>query len=379
MAATTNPNEDGAPAREAASHRRRFWFLLLGAAVAVAALIWFLYWLLVSSHYVATDNAYVGAEVAQVTPLVSGAVAEVRVRETEGVKAGQVLVVVDPSDARLALAAAQAELGRAVRQVQQASETGRSLAAEVQASGAALGATDARIAKARADLERSASDLRHRQALAGTGAVAGEELTSARNSWQSARAALAEAEATRAQALASRSAASGTRQANEVLTRGPIGENPEVAVARAKVDQARLDLARTVIRAPIAGVIARRAVQVGQRVAIGAPLMSIVPVDQAYVDANFKEVQLDRVRIGQKVTLTSDLYGGDIVYHGRVTGFAGGTGSAFALIPAQNATGNWIKIVQRLPVRVALDPAELRAHPLRVGLSMKASIDLRDR
>jgi membrane fusion protein (multidrug efflux system) len=152
-----------------------------------------------------------------------------------------------------------------------------------------------------------------------------------------------------------------------------------VAAARARVEQARLDLSRTVIRAPVAGVVAKREVQVGQRVQVGMPLMSVVPIQNAYVDANFKEVQLKKVHVGQAVTLTSDLYGGDVVFHGRVIGFSGGTGSAFSLVPAQNATGNWIKIVQRLPVRIALDPAELRAHPLRVGLSMKASIDLADR
>ena len=357
--------------------RRRRLFVLLGLAAAAAAVVWLLYWLLVSSHYISTDNAYVGAEVAQVTPLVNGAVSEVRVRETQNVKAGQLLVVIDSADARLALATAQAELGRAVRKVQQASQTGESLAAQVQASAAGLGAAQARIAKARSDVERTASDLRDRRALAATGAVAGEELTGARNAYETAQAAYREAQAARAQAVASRAAAAGNRQANDVLVRGPLGDNPEVAAARARVDQARLDLQRTAIRAPISGVVARRAVQLGQRVAAGMPLMSIVPIQQAYVDANFKEVQLDRVTIGQPVTLTSDLYGSGIVYHGRVTGFAAGTGAAFALVPAQNATGNWIKIVQRLPVRIALDPRELRDHPLRVGLSMKAVIDLR--
>jgi membrane fusion protein (multidrug efflux system) len=171
-------------------------------------------------------------------------------------------------------------------------------------------------------------------------------------------------------------AAEGTRRATEVLIAGAsVEDNPEVTAARTQLAQATLNLDRTVIRAPIDGVVAKRTVQVGQRVQVGASLMSIVPVDQAYVNANFKEGQLERVRLGQPVELQSDLYGSSVKFHGRVTGLAGGTGSAFSVIPAQNATGNWIKVVQRLPVRVELDPKELSEHPLSVGLSMKAVID----
>jgi membrane fusion protein (multidrug efflux system) len=287
--------------------------------------------------------------------------------------------VIDPTDARLALASAEADLARAERQYQQTSATGQSLAAQVQASAANLGETEARVTKARADVARAQIDLRRRQNLAPTGAVAGEELTTARNAFATAQSELREAEAARAQAAASQAAAASTRAANEALIRGPVAQNPIISAAQARVDQARLDLSRTVIRAPIAGIVARRQVQVGQRVQVGEALMSIVPIQNAYVDANFKEVQLKKVHVGQPVTLTSDIYGGDVVFHGRVVGFSGGTGSAFSLVPAQNATGNWIKIVQRLPVRIALDPNELRAHPLRVGLSMKATIDLSDR
>ncbi|MEA3003943.1 MAG: rane fusion protein multidrug efflux system [Sphingomonadales bacterium] len=366
--------------KSAATRARRNRLLgLLALVVVVGGIAYFLYWLLVSSHYVSTDNAYVGAEIALVTPQVPGAVREIRTRETQSVKAGQVLVVIDDSDARLAVATAEADLSRAMRQYRQASETGQSLAAQVRVSAAGLGQADAQIAKARGDVARAEVDMRRRQALAPSGAVAGEELTTARNALASARAELRAAEAARAQAVAAQAAAASTRQANEALVRGPVGENPEVAAARARVEQARLDLSRTIIRAPVAGIVARRQVQVGQRVAIGAPLMSVVPIQNAYVDANFKEVQLNKVQIGQKVELTSDLYGGGVVFHGRVAGFSGGTGSAFSLVPAQNATGNWIKIVQRLPVRISLDPAELRAHPLRVGLSMNASIDVSGR
>lgn len=201
--------------------------------------------------------------------------------------------------------------------------------------------------------------------------MSADELTAAENRLRNATAALA---AARAQ----RGAAEGSRAVNKALISGvSLETNPEVAAARAQLAQARLNLQRTVIRAPIDGVIAKRAVQVGQRVQVGAPLMTVVPVDQAYVNANFKEGQLARVQIGQPVELTSDLYGSSVKYRGRVAGLAGGTGSAFSLIPAQNATGNWIKVVQRLPVRIELDAAELRAHPLRVGLSMKATIDTR--
>ncbi len=304
--------------KEAAKAKRRRWLGLLAIVVVVGLVAYFLYWLLVLSHYESTDNAYVGAEVAQVTPQVNGAVAEIDVRETEPVKAGQVLVVIDPTDARLALASAEADLARAERQYQQTSATGQSLAAQVQASAAGLGQADAQVAKARADLARAQIDLRRRQNLAPTGAVSGEELTTARNAFTSAQSELREAEAARAQAQASQAAAASNRAANEALIRGPIGENPIIAAARAKVDQARIDLSRTIIRAPIAGIVARREVQVGQRVQIGATLMSIVPIQNAYVDANFKEVQLKKVRVGQPVTLTSDLYGGEVVFHGRV-------------------------------------------------------------
>ncbi|KER35678.1 hypothetical protein AL00_14710, partial [Sphingobium indicum F2] len=180
-----------------------------------------------------------------------------------------------------------------------------------------------------------------------------------------------------ATAEATRGAASGQLAANDALVRGStIDTDPAVLAAKAKLENARLDLDRSVIRAPIDGVVTRRSVQVGQRVAQGSPIMTIVPLARVYVDANFKERQLRRVKIGMPATVTSDLYGGGVVYHGKVVGFSGGTGASMALIPAQNATGNWIKVVQRLPVRIALDPRELAEHPLRIGLSMEAEIDL---
>jgi membrane fusion protein (multidrug efflux system) len=198
-----------------------------------------------------------------------------------------------------------------------------------------------------------------------------------RTAYDNAAAALRAAQAAQAQAAAARNAAVGDRNANLALIANvTVDNNPEVLAARAALDQARVDLSRTVIRAPIDGVVSRRQVQVGQRVSPGAQLMTVVPVQAAYVDANFKEVELKKVKPGQPVKLTSDLYGEEVVFHGRVTGFSGGTGAAFALVPAQNATGNWIKVVQRLPTRVALDPKELAAHPLRVGLSMNVDVNV---
>ncbi len=221
----------------------------------------------------------------------------------------------------------------------------------------------AQVSARSADLARAEADYNRRRALAATGAVSQEELTATRSAYDAARANL--------------TAAQQNLEAQRALTHGAdVDNHPESASARATLDTARLSLERTTIRAPIDGVVVQRSAQVGQRIDPGQPLMRITPLAQAYVDANFKEGELGHVRIGQPVTLHADLYGDDVTYHGRVAGIGGGTGSAFAIIPAQNATGNWIKVVQRVPVRVALDPRELTQHPLRVGLSMQATIDI---
>ncbi|MBW8859040.1 MAG: HlyD family efflux transporter periplasmic adaptor subunit [Caulobacter sp.] len=366
-----------APAPEAKTNgKRKALFAGLGAVVVLGAAAFGGYYVLVGSHHVETDNAYVGAYVAQVTPLIGGPVRSIAVNDTQTVKQGQVLVVLDDTDARIALASAQADLATAQRRVRGYLATDQSLSAQIAARDADQARAAATLASARSDLDRARVDLDRRKALAVTGAVSGDELTRAQNALVNAQAAYDSAKAAQVQAAANRAAAVGSLAANTTLTDGTsIDTNPEVATARARVDQASVDLARTVIRAPIDGVVTRRNVQVGQRVAAGAVLMQVVPVQQAYVDANFKEGQLRKVRIGQPVELEADLYGGSVKYHGTVTGLSGGTGSAFALIPAQNATGNWIKVVQRLPVRVAIDPADLKANPLRVGLSMKATID----
>jgi membrane fusion protein (multidrug efflux system) len=209
--------------------------------------------------------------------------------------------------------------------------------------------------------------------------VSGDELTKARNAFESARAAVTAAAAAAAQARANHAATVGEREANAVLIADATEEtNPEVVLARARVNQARVNLERTVIRAPVDGVVARRTVQVGQQLQAGTPIMQVVPVGAIHVDANFKEGQLELVRVGQPVKITSDLYGSSVTYHGVVAGLSGGTGSTFATIPAQNATGNWIKVVQRVPVRIELRAEELAARPLQVGLSMNATIDARD-
>jgi membrane fusion protein (multidrug efflux system) len=372
--------EAEAPAMTAAERttKRKKLFRILGLVVLVLAAAWGIWYFLTQVGRVHTDNAYVGADSAQVTALVSGPVHEVRVSGTQAVKRGDILVVIDDTDARIALADAQAALRQARQRYGQASATADAARARVTARGADIAQARARLRDADATVARARAELARRESLSGTGAVSGEELTTARTALASATAARDLASAGIASAEATRGSASGDLAATEALVRGTtIDTAPDVAAAQARLDKAELDLARTVVRAPVDGIVTNRQVQVGQRITAGAPIMTIVPIATAYVDANFKESQFQSIRIGQPVELTSDYYGGDVVFHGRVVGIAGGTGAAFSLIPAQNATGNWVKVVQRLPVRIALDPKELKAHPLRVGLSMDAIIDTR--
>ncbi|MCB4858287.1 EmrA/EmrK family multidrug efflux transporter periplasmic adaptor subunit [Sphingobium sp. PNB] len=369
--------DDAADAAARRMETRKKWLVRLALVILVVGAAYALWYLLVGRNHVSTDNAYVNAEVAQVTPLISAQAVEVLVTDTQAVKRGDILVKLDPTNARIAVAQAEADLAEARRRFRQTLATSGSLAAQVEARGADINQARAQLATAQADFDKARIDLRRREALAPNGAVSGEELTSARKAYAAAQAALDLAKAGVATAEATRGAASGQLAANDALVRGStVDTDPAVLAAKAKLDNARLDLDRSIIRAPIDGVVIRRSVQVGQRVAQGSPIMSIVPLAQVYVDANFKERQLGRVKVGMPATVTSDLYGGDVVYHGKVIGFAGGTGASMALIPAQNATGNWIKVVQRLPVRIALDPRELAEHPLRIGLSMEAEIDL---
>lgn len=358
--------------------RRNKLLLALGGVVGAAAVVTAAYWYLYGSHFVSTDNAYAAVEIAQVTPSVGGTISEVRVTDTQSVKKGDVLVVIDPTDAKLALAQAEADLGSAIRRVRGYVANDSGLSAQIAARAADERRAAAQLASAEADFERAKIDLQRREALSASGSVSGDELTRAQNAFAAAEANLTVAKAATAQAKANRDAAIGSKDANAALIANTTEEtNPEVALARARRDQAAVDLERTVIRAPVDGVVAKRQVQIGQRVQAGTPLLAVVPIHEMHVDANFKEVQLEKVRTGQPVTLTADIYGNSVTYTGVVEGFSGGSGAAFAAIPAQNATGNWIKVVQRVPVRIKLDPEQLASNPLRVGLSMTARIDTR--
>ena len=369
--------DDLSPDPELADRRRRL-LRIFALGVLGAALIWGAWYYLTQAGRVHTDNAYVGADIAVVTPLVSGPVKAVLVGGTQLVKKGDILVQLDDADARVEVATAEAALRQTEQKFRQTSAGNVSLAARIKARDADLAQAQARLAAAVSDFERARLALKRRMALATSGAISAEELTSVRTTYAQAEAALAQAKAGVAASRALQASAAGDLAANKAFTDGvTISTAPEIAAAQARLAQARLNLDRTTIRAPITGVVTNRQVQTGQRVQAGTPLMTLVPLDAVFVDANFKESQLRNVKPGQPVELTSDFYGSSVVFHGRVKGFAGGTGAAFALIPAQNATGNWVKVVQRLPVRIRLDPAEVKAHPLRVGLSMDVVIDTR--
>lgn len=329
---------------------RRKPLLILAALVLLASLAYTAWWALVARYHEHTDNAYVSGNLVQITPQTSGTVLSILADDTDYVTAGQPLVLLDPADARVALEQAEADLAQQVRQA-------RNLFASRAAAAAQLAVRQAELTRAEADLAR-------RQQAAG-GAVAQEELAHAESAVLTARAAQASA---KEQLSASEAQTEGTTPA----------EHPAVQRAAAKVREAHLAMTRAMLPAPVSGYVAKRSVQVGQRIQPGAPLMAIVPLTGLWVEANFKESQLARMRIGQPVTLRADVYGSQVEYHGKVLGLGAGTGGVFSLLPAQNATGNWIKVVQRVPVRVSLDAAELAAHPLRVGLSMLAEVDLHD-
>lgn len=358
--------------------RRKKLLIGLACVVAISAASTAAYWLVYRSNFISTDNAYAAVEIAQVTPSVGGTISEVLVKDTQPVKQGDILVRIDQTDARLALAQAEADLGRAIRRVKGFVAIDGSLNAQISARDADEKRAAAQLSSASADFERAKIDLKRREALSASGSVSGDELTHAQNAFAAAKASLDGAHAAAAQAKANRTTALSTREANAVLIAGTTeAANPEVASARARRDQAAVDLDRTVIRAPVDGIVAKRQVQLGQRVQAGMPLLALVPIHEMHVDANFREVQLKKVKVGQPVKLHADIYGSSVTYHGTIEGFSGGSGSAFSAIPSQNATGNWIKVVQRLPVRIKLDPAELQSKPLKVGLSMSAEIDTR--
>lgn len=304
------------------------------------------------AHGESTEDAYVEGNLVQVTPQVSGTVIQIAADNTDVVRSGEVLVQLNRLDARLALDRSEAALSKSARQV--------------RAEFANVEQLRANVALRQADLSKAESDQQRRSGLLDSGAVSGEDLRHADDATAGARAALAIA---REQANAARLLVEGTSVEN----------HPDVTAAVAQVRDAAVALARTTLYAPVGGIVARRNAQIGQRVAQGTPLMAIVPLDQMWVTANLKENQLKDVRIGQPVRITTEVYGDGVVFHGRVVGEEAGTGSAFAAAPPQNATGNWIKVVQRVPVRIALDPAEVTRYPLRLGLSMQVDIDTADR
>ena len=334
---------------------------------------------LIGQHEESTDNAYVGGNQVQVTPQVAGTVVSVHADDTQRVERGQLLVQLDGADADVALAQAQAALADAVRSV-------RGLYAARGQAQASIAQRQAELERAKAEAQRlstevgrAQSDLSRRQALAADQAVSTEELEHARQALDAARSAQAAAWAARDAAQAAVRQAEEQRTAAEVPIEGiALERNPRVLQAAARLKEAWLAKSRTRIVAPVSGHVVRRSVQLGQRLAAGTPLLAIVPLDTVWVDANFKENQLGKLRIGQPVTLRADAFDA-IRYQGRIVGLGVGTGGTLALLPAQNATGNWIKIVQRVPVRIALDPAQLREQPLRLGLSMRVSVDVHDR
>ncbi|WP_296283297.1 HlyD family efflux transporter periplasmic adaptor subunit [uncultured Acinetobacter sp.] len=377
-AQTTNasPDEVHESETDLGPQQKRKKMLKIFAMLIIAVAILYAIWFFIFGNSVDTDNAYVGAETAEITSMVSGQVEKVLVSDTQQVKKGDVLAVIDNRDAKIAVAQAEAELTKAKRQYTQSSANSSSLSSQILVSADDINSAKAQVAQAEVAYQQAQQEFARRQQLSASGAISKEEFTKSQSALNNAKASLDVAHASLAQAESKRKAAQSNLDANEALIKGSSqSSTPDVLVAQARLDQALLDLQRTEITAPLDGVVARRSIQVGQRVAPGSVLMKIVPVSALYVDANFKESQLKRVKVGQKATLTSDLYGKDVEYHGTVIGFSGGTGSAFALIPAQNATGNWIKVVQRLPVRIQLDPKELAEHPLRVGLSMEAEVD----
>lgn len=350
---TTEINPQAAAVAPAApkNGKRRKALLSLLAVVVIAAIVWTIYYFTVLRWHEDTDDAYVQGNVVSITPQTTGTVVSIGADDGMKVVAGQVLVQLDPNDAKVAYEQSVANLASTVRQV-------RGLYSAVDAGQADMAARQVAVQQARADVKR-------RQGLVASGAVSAEELAHARDLLASAEATLS----------SSRGQLSRNRALVDATT---VADQPQVQAAAGQLRQAYLNLQRAAIVAPVSGYVGKRTVQLGQRVQPGTTLMTIVPLEQVWVDANFKETQLHKMRIGQPVELHSDLYGSDVAYKGRIASLGLGTGSAFALLPAQNASGNWIKIVQRVPVRIELDPKQVVEHPLRLGLSMSVDVSLRD-
>lgn len=364
----------------AANARRRKLLLGLTAVFLSIALVALLWWLLYARYRATTDNAYVGGNIIPITAQVGGTVVAIDADDTDLVTAGQVLVRLDDADARVALQTAEAALAEAVRSVRGLYAGAGQTQAVVAQRSADIERLRQEKARADAELRRAADDVRRKEALFQSHFISSDALQISRTALRSAEAAAAAARAAVSEAQSALQQAREQKVGADVLVDNTsLATHPRVAAAAAQVRAAYLALSRTQIMAPAAGHVARRKVQLGERIAAGTTLMAVVPPGDMWVDANFKETELAALRIGQPVTLTADAWGSGIVYHGQVHGLGAGTGAAFAVLPAQNASGNWIKIVQRVPVRVVLDPAELAKHPLRVGLSMRVEVDTRDR
>jgi membrane fusion protein, multidrug efflux system len=334
------------------SNNRRHVLLIVATCILIVAIAWALLNHFIFSQREKTDDAYVVGNQARVSTQLAGTVVEILARNTARVEAGQVLLRLDPTDAQQSLARSAANLAQTVRQVRQQTAQSQQF--------------DAQIAARQLELSQAEADLARREPLLADKAVAGEEVQHARLTVAVSRAAL-------------RQAQQQARAAQALVDNIPLAENPAVLAVKAAYKEAWLAVQRTAIVAPISGVVALRSVQLGQRVMPGEPLMSIVPLQDVWLEANFKENQLRNLRLGQEVRMVADLYGGDVVFHGKVIGLSAGTGAAFSLLPPQNAAGNWIKVVQRVPVKIALDAKELQEHPLRIGLSTTTTVVTRDR
>ena len=334
-----------------ATRKRKTWLLALLLVLILAGAAGWAWYSLVGRWHESTDDAYVNGNVVEITPLVTGTVTSIGADDGDLVHAGQVLIQFDPSDTEVGLQSAEAKLARAVRQV-------RGLYSNVDGQ-------KAQVAARKAELQKAQENYNRRKTLAAGGAISQEELSHARDDLASAQSALSNAQ----QQLNTTTA---------LVDDTVVSSHPEVQAAAADLRQAYLDNARTTLVAPVTGYVAKRTVQLGQRLQPGTATMAVIPLDQLWIDANFKETQLRNMRIGQPVDIVADLYGSDVKYSGTIDSLGAGTGSAFALLPAQNATGNWIKIVQRVPVRIHINPEQLAEHPLRIGLSTQVDVDLHD-
>ncbi|MHB1059384.1 MAG: HlyD family secretion protein [Rhodanobacter sp.] len=346
---TVDTNDSGMAAKDPGKRRRAL--VVVAGIFILAGLLWFLLWFFVLSTRVKTDNAYVGGNQVAISAQVPGTVVAILADDTQHVDAGQVLVKLDSTDADTRLAQARSALAQAVRGVRQQTSSASS--------------ADAQVVAAKLDLKKAEADLKRRLPLIAAHAESPEIVQHLRDGVEQARAAVNAAEA---QSAAAHAAIEGT----------DVAQNPVVLQARANFRAAWVAAQRNTIYAPVSGYVAERSVQLGNSVQPGQQLMTVVPLHDLWIDANFKESQLRHIRIGQPAKVVSDLYGGDAEYHGKVVGLGAGTGSVFSLLPAQNATGNWIKVVQRVPVRIALDNKELDKHPLRIGLSTDVTVDIHD-